>query len=54
MYYWLLKTSFSYDTINKLQKQKPYMNLLMDPLGDPLTTRPIEPVWEFTIKQYLS
>jgi hypothetical protein len=45
---------FGYDTINKLQKQDPYMNRWMDTLGDLLTTRPIETGWEFTIKPYLS
>jgi len=26
----------------------------MDPLGDPLTTHPIQTVWEFTMEPYLS
>jgi hypothetical protein len=30
------------------------MNLLMDPLGDPLTTRPIQTGWEFTMEPYPS
>jgi len=30
------------------------MDLWMDPLGDPLTTRPIETGWEFTIELYPS
>jgi len=30
------------------------MNLLMDPLGDPLKTRPILTGWEFTMERYLS
>jgi len=36
--------------MNKLQKQEPYMNLLMDQLGDPLTTRPIQTGWGITIE----
>jgi hypothetical protein len=38
--------------INKLQKQVPYMNREMDPLGDPPTIRPIQTGWEFTIELY--
>jgi len=30
------------------------MNQLMDPLGDPLTTRPIQTGWEFTMELYPS
>jgi hypothetical protein len=30
------------------------MNLLMDPLGDQLTTRPIQTGWEFTMELYPS
>jgi hypothetical protein len=30
------------------------MNLLMDPLHNPLTTRPIFTGWVLTMKQYLS
>jgi len=30
------------------------MNLLMEPLGDLLTTHPIQTVWEITIERYLS
>jgi len=30
------------------------MNLYMDPLGNPLTTRPIKTGWEFTMEPYLS
>jgi hypothetical protein len=30
------------------------MKLKMDPLGDPLTTRPIQTGWEFTIDPYPS
>jgi hypothetical protein len=30
------------------------MNLLMDPLGDLLTTRPIQTDWEFTMEPYQS
>jgi len=54
MYYLLLKTQFWYDTINKLQKQEPYMNLWMDLMEDPLTICPIQMRWEFTIKPYPS
>jgi len=49
-----LKTRFWYDSIQILQKQEPQMNLWMDPLGDPLTTRPIQMSWEFTIEPYPS
>jgi len=30
------------------------MNLLIEPLGDPLTTSPIQTGWEFTMEPYLS
>jgi hypothetical protein len=30
------------------------MNLLMDPLGDPVTTRSIQIGWEFSMEPYLS
>jgi hypothetical protein len=30
------------------------MNLSMDPLGNPLTTRPIQTGWEFTMEPYPS
>jgi hypothetical protein len=53
-YPWVLKMWFWYDTINKLQNQKPYMNRWMDLLGDLLTTHPIQTHWEFTIKPYTS
>ena len=45
---------FQYDTIDTLQIQEPYMNLWMDPLGDPLTTRPIQTGWEFNMEPYPS
>jgi hypothetical protein len=52
-YYSPLKTQFLYDGINKLQKQEPYMNLWMDPLGNLLTTRPIQAGWECTTEPYI-
>jgi hypothetical protein len=30
------------------------MNLKLDPLGNPLTPRPIQMSWEFTMEPYLS
>ena len=36
----------------QLQKQEHYINLQMDPLGDPLTTLPIQTGWEICTEQY--
>ena len=36
----------------QLQKQEHYINLQMDPLCDPLTTRPIQTGWEICIEPY--
>jgi len=36
----------------QLQKQEHYINLQMDPLWDPLTTRPIQTGWEICIEPY--
>ena len=36
----------------QLQKQEHYINLQMDPLCDPLTTRPIPTGWEICIEPY--
>jgi len=37
-----------------VQIDEPYMNLSMDPLDDPLITRPIKTGWEFTMEPRLS
>ena len=36
----------------QLQKQEHFINLQMDPLCDPLTTRPIQTGWEIRIEPY--
>ena len=36
----------------QLQKQEHYINLQVDPLCDPLTTRPIQTGWEICIEPY--
>jgi len=36
----------------QLQKQEHYINLQIDPLGDPLTTCPIQTGWEICIEPY--
>jgi len=36
----------------QLQKKEQYINLQMDPLCDPLTTRPIQTGWEICIEPY--
>jgi len=36
----------------KLQKEESYMNLWMDPLGDPLTTRLSQTIWVIPIEPY--
>ena len=38
----------------QLQKQQHWMNLQIDPLGDPLTTRPMQPGWDICIELYPS
>jgi len=49
-----LNTRFWYDTIIKLLKQEHYMNLWMEPLGDPLTICPIKTGRGISIEPYLS
>jgi len=39
-------------TVIEQQKQEHYMNVQMDPLDNPLTTRPIRTDWELCIEPY--
>ena len=52
--YWMLIKLFWYDTIIKQQNEEHYMNLQMDQLDNPRTTRPIRMGWEMCIEPYLN
>jgi len=51
---WMLNNLFSLRTIIKQQRQTHYMYLQMDPLDNPLSTRPFQTGREYSIELYLN